>query len=117
MRITQHEENKGEGTTGSRGGEGAGRGNGAKVRDGVEEKGDKGGEDGAEAADTVKPPFPLLFRLTPGLFIGGCANSGAEEMNMEAGGTAGSARLAYNLHLLTAARVVSRFVFRAQTAQ
>lgn len=46
-------------------------------------EGDKGGEDGAKAADTVKPPFPLLLRLTPGLFIGGCTNSGAEEMNME----------------------------------
>lgn len=80
-------------------------------------EGDKGGGDGAKAVDTVKPPFPLPFRLTPGLFIGGCAEQWGGGNEYGAGGTASSARLAYNLHLLTAARVVSRFVFRAQTAQ
>lgn len=117
MRITQHEENKGEGTTGeSRRGKPR-KGKGAKVREGVEEKEIREEKTERKATDTVKPPFPLLFRLTPGLFIRGSANSGAEEMNMELAAQPGSARLAYNLHLLTAARVVSRFVFRAQTAQ
>ena len=37
MRITQHEENRGEGTEGRRGGEGR-KEKGAKVRDGMEEK-------------------------------------------------------------------------------
>lgn len=37
MRITQHEENRGAGTEGRRGGEGR-KERGAKVRDGVEKK-------------------------------------------------------------------------------
>lgn len=46
MRITQHEENRGEGTEGRRGGEGR-KARGAKVRDGVEEEEIEGEEKGA----------------------------------------------------------------------
>ena len=83
MRITQHEENRGEGTEGRRGGEGKRKERGAKVRDSVEEKEIKERKE-SEMVDTVRSPFPIPFRLTPGLFFE-FVNSGVEEMNMEPG--------------------------------
>lgn len=69
MRITQHEENRGEGTEGRRGGEGR-KERGAKVRDGVEKKEIKEtGKKKSEIVDTVRSSFPIPFRLTPGLFL------------------------------------------------
>lgn len=69
MRITQHEENRGEGTEGRRGGEGR-KERGAKVRDGVEKKEIKETKKKkSEIVDTVRSSFPIPFRLTPGLFL------------------------------------------------
>lgn len=59
--------------------------------------------------DTVRSPFPIPFKLTPGLFLE-FVNSRAEEMNMEPGSPDSSTRLAHNLHLLNVC-LVSWFVF------
>lgn len=108
MRITQHEENRGEGTEGRRRGEGR-KERGAKVRYSVEEKEIKEKKRKSETVDTVRSPFPIPFRLTPGRFLE-FVNSGVEEMNMEPRGPDSSTRLAHNLHLLNVC-LVSWFVF------
>jgi len=61
MRITQHEENRGE-----EGGGGSKRWGGR-----VEEKEIKRRREEGEIVDTVRPPFPLLLRVNPGIVFSG----------------------------------------------
>ncbi len=111
MRITQHEENRGEGTEGRRGGEGRKK-RGAKVRDRVEEKEIK---EKKRERDTGRRQTSISypFQVNPRIVFGVCEQwGGGNEYGTRSPDS--STRLAHNLHLLNA-RLVSWFVFRAQT--
>jgi len=79
MRITQHEENRVEGTDGRREREGR-KEREAKVRQCGRER-DKG-EDKKEGHSGLRSSFSIPLRLTSALFLE-FVNSGLEEMNME----------------------------------
>lgn len=107
MRITQHEENRGEGTEGRRGGEGR-KERGAKVRDGVVEKELKEKADSGHGQNFIFHPF----QVNPEIVSGVCEQWGGGN-EYGTGSPDSSTRLTHNLHLLNV-RLVSRFVFRAQ---
>lgn len=107
MRITQHEENRGEGTEGRCGGDQRGE-RGAKVREHVEEKEIKEKErerDSGRCRTSISHPS----QLNPWIVFGVCAQRG-EGNEYGTSSPNSSSRLAYNLHLLSV-RVVSWFVF------
>lgn len=103
------------GERGLRGEEGGREGRkerGAKVRDSVEEKEikeKKREQDSGHCQISISHPF----RVNPGIVFGVCKQRGGGN-EYGTGSPDSSTRLAHNLHLLNV-RVVSWFVFRAQT--
>ncbi len=111
MRITQHEENRGEGTEGRSGGKGR-KARGAKVRDRVEKKEIKEKKRERDSGH-CQTSISYLFQVNPRIVFGVCEQWG-EGNEYGSGSPDSSTRLAHDLHLLNV-RLVSRFVFRAQT--
>lgn len=111
MRITQHEENRGEGTEGRTGREGR-KERGAKVRDRVEEKEIKEKKKEQDSGH-CRTSISSLFQVNPWIVFGVCEQRGGGN-EYGAGGPDSSTRLVRNLHLLNV-RLASCFVFRAQT--
>ena len=104
MRITQHEENRGEGIEGRGEGRGEGGKGGTKVRDGVEEKEikeEKREQDSGHCQISISHPF----QVNPGIVFGVCEKRGAGN-EYGSGSPDSLTRLAHNLHLLNV-RLVS----------